>query len=178
MKFEPQHFELGESYKTPFDNLITINKVNRATITIYDKWRVNNDEKREKIVETHIMTAELYYYIEKRLFEVNQKLAITTHPAKENSWGFSINYQNSETKNEFEKKPIWIYFSGNVPKAMRIELYKDYTAYLRTSKLPQKKENFRSYYGGKMIYLSIDEYLTENTIEEIMNDLLKIKLVV
>ena len=177
MKYVPQNFELGKSYDTPFGNRIKIDKVNRATITVFDKWRVNNDRKRDKIVETHIRVAELYFYIEKRLFELKPKLAITTQHANESSWGFSPNFQNSfESINEFYKKPIWIYFAGKVPKSMRIEIYRDYLIYLSKSKIPKKNEDLKKYNAGNLTYLVIKDYLTETTIEEIMNDLLKINL--
>jgi hypothetical protein len=177
MKFEPQNFEIGKTYETAYLNTITIDSSKSATITIFDKWRTDNDLVRDKEIIVHPRVAELYYYIESRFKEANPPLVYTTQHDKEVSWGFYKRYQNiNEGRDSFYPLPIWIHFTGKSPKRLNIDVPKKYKKFLINTLIPTKPENWKTFsQKDELTYLIISEIISEDTIEEIMNILLKIK---
>lgn len=178
MKFTPQNFEVGKTYVTAYKNSITIDNSKNATITIFDKWRTNKDSIRNKVFKVNLRVAELYFYIESRFKEVNPPLVYTTQHDKEFSWGFYKRYRNiNESIEKFYPLPIWIHFTGGTYKKLNIDISIYYKTFLLNSIIPTNDENCKQFNKNTSSkYIMVNEIISQDTIEEIMDIILKIKL--
>ena len=168
-----------ESIITPFNNEIHFEEM-QARIIFNDKYNIINPKNMD--ILTSIENANIYLKFEQRIFEKYNNppyIVYTYAKGTEKSWGFGTSYRQSSETNEqkqFWSRLIWIHFTGAGKglKKMQIDIPDKYNGYFKKyPSIPQKPENFKQY---AINYLIIGDYLSMDTIDEIMEMICSINL--